>query len=42
MTRKVPFRRFSDSWPGLDKLLGGGLPEFSFNLGTGDRNEKAK
>jgi circadian clock protein KaiC len=32
MTRKAHIQRLSTGVPGLDHLLGGGLPEFSFNL----------
>jgi circadian clock protein KaiC len=32
---KVTIRRLSTGVPGLDTILGGGLPEFSFNLITG-------
>ncbi|MBV6273333.1 AAA family ATPase [Alcaligenaceae bacterium CGII-47] len=35
MTRKVTIRRLHTGVPGLDALLGGGLPEFSFNLVAG-------
>ena len=35
MTDKVTIRRLSTSVPGLDEILGGGLPEFSFNLIAG-------
>ena len=35
MTKKVPIRQLATGVPGLDKLLGGGLPEFSFNLIAG-------
>ena len=32
MSNKVSIRRLATGVPGLDNLLGGGLPEFSFNL----------
>ncbi len=35
MTDKVSIRRLATGVPGLDVLLGGGLPEFSFNLIAG-------
>lgn len=35
MTEKVSIRRLKTGVPGLDNLLGGGLPEFSFNLIAG-------
>ena len=35
MSKKVNIRRLKTSVPGLDNLLGGGLPEFSFNLIAG-------
>ncbi|MGZ8916834.1 MAG: RAD55 family ATPase, partial [Methylobacter sp.] len=35
MTKKVSIRRLATGVPGLDNLLGGGLPEFSFNLIAG-------
>ncbi|MDP3878109.1 MAG: ATPase domain-containing protein [Methylobacter sp.] len=35
MTEKVTIRRLKTGVPGLDNLLGGGLPEFSFNLIAG-------
>jgi circadian clock protein KaiC len=35
MTTKVTIRRLSTGVPGLDEVLGGGLPEFSFNLIAG-------
>src|SRR6476659_2340005 len=35
MTDKVPIRRLSTGVPGLDAVLGGGLPEFSFNVVAG-------
>ena len=35
MTDKVSIRRLATGVPGLDALLGGGLPEFSFNLIAG-------
>ncbi|MGZ8230883.1 MAG: RAD55 family ATPase [Burkholderiales bacterium] len=35
MTDKVSIRRLETGVPGLDLLLGGGLPEFSFNLIAG-------
>ena len=35
MNKKVSIRRLATGVPGLDNLLGGGLPEFSFNLIAG-------
>ena len=35
MSKKVSIRRLATGVPGLDNLLGGGLPEFSFNLVVG-------
>ena len=35
MTDKVAIRRLPTGVPGLDQILGGGLPEFSFNLIAG-------
>ena len=35
MTRKVTIHRLATGVPGLDAILGGGLPEFSFNLIVG-------
>ena len=35
MNEKVSIRRLKTGVPGLDNLLGGGLPEFSFNLIAG-------
>ena len=35
MTDKVPIRQLPTGVPGLDQILGGGLPEFSFNLIAG-------
>ena len=35
MSSKVSIRRLKTGVPGLDNLLGGGLPEFSFNLIAG-------
>src|SRR6478735_9087159 len=35
MTDKVPIRRLPTGVPGLDSVLGGGVPEFSFNLIAG-------
>ncbi|GAA4017092.1 ATPase domain-containing protein [Actimicrobium antarcticum] len=35
MNKKVTIRRLATGVPGLDDLLGGGLPEFSFNLIAG-------
>jgi len=32
MSNKVTIRRLATGVPGLDVILGGGLPEFSFNL----------
>ena len=35
MTDKVAIRQLTTAVPGLDQILGGGLPEFSFNLIVG-------
>ena len=35
MTSKVTIQRLATGVPGLDEVLGGGLPEFSFNLIAG-------
>ena len=35
MSNKVTIHRLSTGVPGLDAILGGGLPEFFFNLITG-------
>jgi circadian clock protein KaiC len=35
MTDKVTIKRLATGVPGLDEVLGGGLPEFSFNLIAG-------
>ena len=35
MTDRVAIRRLATGVPGLDQILGGGLPEFSFNLIAG-------
>ena len=35
MTSKVIINRLATGVPGLDEILGGGLPEFSFNLIAG-------
>lgn len=35
MNKKVAIRRLATGVPGLDSILGGGLPEFSFNLIVG-------
>jgi circadian clock protein KaiC len=35
MSNKINIRRLATGVPGLDNLLGGGLPEFSFNLIAG-------
>ena len=35
MTTKVTIHRLNTGVPGLDDVLGGGLPEFSFNLIAG-------
>ena len=35
MTDKVTIRKLDTGVPGLDAILGGGLPEFSFNLIAG-------
>src|SRR5262245_53747221 len=34
--RDTPFTRLSTGVPGLDEVLGGGLPEYSFNLIAGE------
>ena len=34
-TRKATINRLATGVPGLDEILGGGLPEFSFNLFAG-------
>jgi circadian clock protein KaiC len=35
MSDRVPIRRLASGVPGLDEVLGGGIPEFSFNLVAG-------
>src|ERR1700676_2019875 len=35
MNKKGTIRRLATGVPGLDEILGGGLPEFSFNLIVG-------
>ena len=35
MTDSVAIRRLPTGVPGLDEILGGGMPEFSFNLIAG-------
>ena len=35
MPNNLPIHRLSTQVPGLDKLLGGGIPEFSFNVIAG-------
>ena len=35
MTSKVPIKRLSTGIPGLDEVIGGGVPEFSLNLIAG-------
>ena len=35
MTTKVPIKRLSTGIPGLDEVIGGGVPEFSLNLIAG-------
>ena len=35
MTNKVPIKRLSTGIPGLDEVIGGGVPEFSLNLIAG-------
>lgn len=35
MTTKVPIKRLSTGIPGLDEVIGGGIPEFSLNLIAG-------
>ena len=35
MNNKVKIRQLATGVPGLDAILGGGLPEFSFNLIVG-------
>ena len=37
MTSKARINRLATRVPGLDEVLGGGLPEFSFNLIAGTR-----
>ena len=34
-TNRVAIRRLASGVPGFDEILGGGLPEFSFNLIAG-------
>jgi len=36
MTNKASIQRLSTQVPGLDRLLGGGLPEYSFNIIAGE------
>jgi predicted ATP-dependent serine protease len=36
MTTKATIKRLAAGVPGLDEVLGGGLPEFSFNLIAGE------
>lgn len=35
MTNRVAIRKLPTGVPGLDQILGGGLPEFSFNVIVG-------
>ena len=35
MTKKVSIRRLNTGVPGLDAVMGGGIPEFSFNIIVG-------
>ena len=35
MNDRVPIRRLTSGVPGFDEVLGGGIPEFSFNLVAG-------
>ena len=35
MSDRVPIRKLPSGVPGLDEVLGGGFPEFSFNLIAG-------
>jgi circadian clock protein KaiC len=35
MTERVAIRRLPTGVPGLDQILGGGVPEFSFNVIAG-------
>ena len=35
MSDRVPIRKLPSGVPGLDEVLGGGIPEFSFNLIAG-------
>src|SRR6188474_2338034 len=35
MTERVAIRQLSTGVPGLDEILGGGIPEFSFNVIAG-------
>ncbi len=35
MSGRVPIRKLPSGVPGLDEVLGGGIPEFSFNLIAG-------
>ena len=37
MNKTVTINRLATGVPGLDDVLGGGLPEFSFNLIAGPR-----
>ena len=39
MTTKVTINRLATGVPGLDEILAGGLPEFSFNLIAGHRRD---
>src|SRR6187401_1296247 len=36
MNDRVPIRKLASGVPGLDEVLGGGIPEFSFNLIAGE------
>jgi len=47
MTDRVAIRKLPTGVPGLDEILGGGLPEFSFNLiagapGSGKTTSRAR
>ena len=41
MTSKVTINRLATGVPGLDAVLGGGLPEFSVNLIAGPPGRRA-
>ena len=40
MSDKVPIRRLPTGVPGLDAVLGGGVPEFSFKIGRASCRER--